>query len=208
MIKFGVKNIILFDIDYTLINTDVIKVETIENISQYFSTTTEIINIAKNKYIELLSYVNDLNPNDMLDFIGNELHLPVAKLKSIFYDSKIYKKSVYLETPKILEKINRDKYEIGIYSEGWEFFQRHKLETTGLIKYFDEKLIYISRRKRAEEFVISLPECTIIDDTVEVINNLQNFPQITPIWLNRIDKRKHGKVRTIYSLSELINEIN
>ena len=98
-------------------------------------------------------------------------------------NTHIYNVNVYKETLEVLEKL-KDKYRLGIYSEGTKKFQNHKFKSLGLNKYFDKDLIFI------------------VDDK-ETICEFLTKNEIRAIWLNRKDNRKSDKCETIYSLFEL-----
>jgi len=202
------RKLILFDIDHTLINTDIIKKKTINDICKYFKVDEDKVKKAKDKYINSLNYVNDLNPNEMLEAIGEELNLSLIDLKKIYYNPKIFLESIYPETIRTLKSVDKEKYVLGIYSEGWDFFQKYKLESTGLIKFFEENWIYILRRK-IEKNVALLPNLTmIVDDNIEVINELKKKKNIIPIWLNRKNKTIDKTIKTIFDLEQLLEIIN
>ena len=87
-------------------------------------------------------------------------------------------------------------------------YQINKLKLSGIYKFFDEDKIIISRNKSTFKLVEKMGTATVVDDWPEVIDYLSQYPQITPIWLNLLDNKKHKTAKTIHSLGELLNETN
>ncbi|KKP39430.1 MAG: hypothetical protein UR29_C0007G0081 [Candidatus Woesebacteria bacterium GW2011_GWC2_33_12] len=117
-------------------------------------------------------------------------------------NTHIYNVNVYKETLEVLEKL-KDKYRLGIYSEGTKKFQNHKFKSLGLNKYFDKDLIFIVDAKDTKEVLEKIPKDAIIVDDKETICEFLTKNEIRAIWLNRKDNRKSDKCETIYSLFEL-----
>ena len=129
------KGIILFDIDYVLINTDKLRPFLINN------------------------------------------DWKKAKLP--------YKKSVYPEVIKILEKIKKE-YMLGIFSENNNLdYQEDKFTKSGLKKYFDKDLVFIVKSKKDSIQLIKL----MINKKNILINNKEAISHL----------RKNGLINKIYN---------
>jgi len=72
-----------------------------------------------------------------------------------------------------------------------------------LDKYFNKDLIFIVNEKDTKEAVGKIPKNSIIVDDKESICDFLIENNINCIWLNRKDKRKSDKHKTIFSLLKL-----
>jgi FMN phosphatase YigB (HAD superfamily) len=198
--------VILFDIDYTLFNNDrfvelkdnqIIEIIGIKDVNKYKSILP--------KYLDSLNNHREFNPSDFLDLVCNEFCYKNKKtLEELTYNSSIlYKSSLFGDVVKSLKSLSKD-YALGIFSEANDIkFQKHKLNSLGIGKYFDKDLIFIIDAKDTKEVIDKLPKkCVIVDDKESICNFLTENG-IRAIWLNRKDGRKSEKYQTIFSLLEL-----
>lgn len=198
------KGIILFDIDYTLIDTDVIK----KNVLTYLCTNFEVdINTAvatRNAYLHGLDSSSDLDHSELIKHFSKKFDqkLKVSR-KDIYKSSVVFANTTYADVRPALNKLS-SRCRLGIYSEGFMKFQRAKLEMNGLIDFFDPELMFIKRRKLDPEVVSSLPSGSIVvDDKLSVVETLQSAKQLNPIWLNRFAEKETPPYKTISSLKFL-----
>lgn len=206
------KNTILFDIDYTLIDCDIIKKKPIENVARNFGIEIEKINDARDKYYEGLKSTSDIDPDELLGVIQKQTGIPLVELKKNYYDPTIYIESLYPGVKETIEEINLDKFQLGVFSEGRDYYQKFKLEASGLLPYFDQKLMFIKRRKKSPQYIRTLPKNSIVvDDRLDVVNQLRESGWVNPVWINRGDKKVNPDIKTIFNLIELLpilDEIN
>jgi len=194
-----VKNkVIYFDIDRTLIDSVKLRELTRGGMCRELNLDRENVNNIIDDYIKTLNHKNDFCREDMLEIISQKTGKSYDDLKSAHDRSEYYVGSMFDDVMPTLEKLSKDNL-LGIYSEGFLDYQMDKLVLSGTYKYFDKDKIIISRKKLSSELVDKMGEAIVIDDNLEVIEYLQNFPRITSIWLNRPDGD---------SLNKLINEIN
>ncbi len=209
MVEFGMKKVLLFDIDYTLLDSGIIKTKTIDEICRVFEVDRLKVEAARDKYYFSLASTTDIKPDEMLGVIQRELGVPLTELKSTYYNPKIYEQSVYPETIEMLMSIDLDKFVLGVFSEGWDYYQKFKMEASGIAKYFDNKFYFIKRRKKSNEFINSLPrDSWVIDDRADVVKKLKKVGGVVPIWINRKDKQTNPEIKTIFSLKELLSVVN
>ncbi|MEK7611402.1 MAG: hypothetical protein AAB486_03480 [Patescibacteria group bacterium] len=115
----------------------------------------------------------------------------------------LYRRSLYPDTLPSLAKLQAS-HRLGIFTEGFRKFQLTKLKLSGLLPLFNRDLTFIHRRKLTPTAIKRLPKgAIIVDDNLEVVETLLKFPYVTPVWLNRKDKKKHPQIRAIRSLTEL-----
>lgn len=200
------KNIILFDIDNTLLNTNQLR----ERIDKRFSQTLKIelrkVTKAKDAYVATLMKSTDFNPDDYIKYTCKTFGVDRKLLEMVYFQSpNIYQRVLYPETRAVLKKFQA-VYRLGIFTEGRRRFQLTKMKLSGLLPYFNQAFIFIHRRKLEPEVLKKLPPgAFIVDDKLEVAGTLLSYPNVTPIWLNRQDEKKHPRILTIYSLKDLKN---
>ena len=156
-------------------------------------------------YAKSLAKSTDYNPDGYIRHLKKIFSLKSSKaLKRIYFKTpSLYRLALYPETRAALT-ILKTAYRLGIYTEGFRKFQKAKLKLSGLLPFFEPDLTFIHRRKLTPWAVKQLPGgAAIVDDNLEVINALSKFPRVTPVWLNRKDKKKPLLIRTIHSLKEL-----
>lgn len=202
-----VRTPLLFDIDRTIFDTDRMS-KTFNELTLKVLNTKSIsfLNKVKEKYLTTLKRDREFIPEDYFSLVCSECKFNnIKRLLDIFYAPKyayIYKENVFKEAIKVF-KILKDKYKLGIYSEGTARFQNHKFDSLGLNKYFDRDLIFIVDAKDNKETLERLPKESIIVDDKEIICEFLIKNSFRAIWLNRKDDRKLKKFETIYSLLEL-----
>lgn len=198
------RDAILFDFDRTLFDTSLFGREISEKIEKLLNIPPGLFNNIKKQYQSKLLNPTDFDPDDFLLLLSKESSVSLQDLKKTFFkDSQCYKSAVYSEVIDVLKKL-RKQSELGIYSEGVIDWQMLKLRNSGLIKFFDPKLIFIFRRKTLPEALAKLPkDCVIVEDNLQVIDELSQN-KFNSIWINRKDASLTENVRTIHTLDELI----
>ena len=198
------KKIILFDWDDTLFSKTEYKKNLRNNLARICETTEEKIFEFEEKYFDSLSRSDNFEINDFVNNFAQKFNKKI-ELNDFSTDNlKIYSKALFPETIEVLNKI-KEKYILGIYSQGFVNLQKLKIKNSGVENYFDENLFFIDRNKTQIDFIKKLPiEATIIDDKKEIIEALKNNrPDIKLIWINRIDEEKMENIKTIKNLKEL-----
>lgn len=198
------KSVIYFDIDRTLVDSMKIRELTRGGMCRELNLNRDQVNTIIHEYTGSLKHKNNFCREDMLELISQRTGIKYDLIKNAHDRAEYYEKSLFDDVIISLEKLKNKGYSLGIYSEGFIDYQMDKLKLSGIYNYFDSDKIIISRKKLTPENVDRLGESIVVDDWVEVIDYLSNYPQLSPIWLNRIDDKSHNKVRTIFSLSEIV----
>ncbi len=202
------KKIILFDWDDTLFSKTEYKKRLRSNLAKICQTTEEEIFEFEEKYFDNLTRSDNFEINDFVNSFSKKFNKEIS-LKDFSTDNlDIYSQSLFSETIEVLNKI-KEKYILGIYSQGFVSLQKLKIKNSGVENFFDESVIFIDRNKTALDFLNKLPVgAIVIDDKKEVIETLKsNRPDLELIWINRIDNEKMEDVKTVTSLRELENLI-
>lgn len=198
------KQIILFDIDQTLINTKLLKEKMRKDFALAIKTSKKKLSFVEGQYVKSLKHPHDFKPEGFLFFLNKNLGADLEKLKIIYLKrGKNYQASLYPETKLVLKKLSK-KYLLGIYSEGWLEFQSLKISFSKIEKYFKKNLRYIYRRKLKSKIIKLLPpQSIIVDNNKEVLEKISERKNLRPIWLNRKGQTKHKFIPTITNLKQL-----
>lgn len=196
-------NLILFDIDGVLFDSEkfgkLIRAEFVKilNISE-----EELIR-ANADYYAKLETTTDFNPREITSYLAEHFDADQKALDQVFWENdEIYKGAIYQDVSEALKKLS-GKYTLGIFSQGNEELQRKKLDASGIKKYFKDEHIMISVRKLSDDAIELLPrDATLIDNKHDVVIALKKFTNV--IWLNRKTEDSDPDIRTIHTLSELI----
>ncbi len=197
------KSIILFDIDYAILNTTLFK-------RNYRGRVAKLLNISidefcekEKDYIQKEEGFTDFNPKEYIDFISKNYGVSTEDISKCFFEDDNFKGVVFMDVLGTLEDLSKD-YTLGIFSEGLVDFQLLKLHKSKLLSFFDKDFTFIFRRKLAQESFDLLPKgCFIIDDNYFVIEALNKTKLFKPIWLNRKTKEKHPECVTVFDLINL-----
>lgn len=205
MIKLAVKNkTIYFDIDRTIIDAVKIREQTRSEIAKESGLSREKVEEYINEYVSTLAHKNGYSYMEMLRHLSQKSGIDIEILRQAHDRPENFEKSLYDGTVTTLTKLKENNNQLGIYSEGWDDYQLNKLKLSGIYKFFDTDKIIISRNKSTFKLVEKMGQATVVDDWPEVIDYLAQYPQITPIWLNLLDNKKHKTARTIHGLGELV----
>lgn len=204
------KKIILFDIDYVLIDSANLRELTREEISFQLGVSLSVIEYLYNKFESKLSSLRNFSPKKYGKFLAKRLSntsIENEVIRVYFKNPDIYKKSV---CPKVIPTLRRlkQKYCLGIFSEGVKEFQMTKLKLSGIIQYLDQKYIFIFPNKtgKAGELVIKIGEIYFVDDNPRHIKDITATTGAHPIWLKRGLKAQTEETLncpTILNLKEL-----
>lgn len=204
--KANLGNPIFFDIDGTLVDAEKFGKSIRTSFMKVLKVDEEELARAIADYYAALESTTDFNPKDIVVHISKRYGIDPILLDNVFWkEDKHYKEALYPEVITVLEKLSKENA-LGIFSQGFEEFQRHKLNASGIISFFKEENIFIYRRKLSDEATGSLPRtATVIDDNHEVVLKLSDY--VGAIWMNRRTEDDDAQVKTIHSLSELTNNI-
>lgn len=202
--SFKVDKIILFDIDYTLINTDLIKENVLTYLCTKFNVEKKTATESRSAYIRDLDSSSDIDHDKLIKHFSTKFGPRVKLPDNDFYkSSKVFGNTTYTDVRPALSKLSSG-FRLGIYSEGFRKFQMAKLQMNDLLNFFDPDLIIIERRKLDIKVVRSLPlGCTIVDDKLEIVEQFSISPALYPIWLNRRSQQELEHSSMIKSLSDL-----
>jgi len=196
-----VKEVILFDVDRTLIDTTKFKQKIKLKISQLLNVPLDDFLKLEQGYVKREEGFTDFIPQEYIKFLNNEFNFDESKISKAFFDDDNFQDILYDDVIDCLKYLS-ENYTLGIFSESFKDFQMLKLHKTGLLSYFDQDLVFIFKRKLTEEALKILPEnCFIIDDNLPVICALEETKRFKPVWFNR---KKAEDTRNFVTILDLV----
>ena len=196
------KEVILFDVDRTLIDTTKFKEKIKLKISQLVNISLEDFLKIEQGYVKKGEGFTDFIPQEYIKFLSNKFGFDESKISNAFFDENNFKDILYDDVLDCLKSLS-EHYTLGIFSESFKDFQMLKLHKTGLLPYFNQDLVFIFKRKLTEEAFSFLPEgCFIVDDNLPVIRALEETRRFKPVWLNRkhVENTETGNFKTVFDL--------
>jgi len=192
------KPILLFDIDYTLFNTDVFRNKIIEETLAQFKLDEKRVRKFYFEYERNIHTPVGINIKHFTEQIGKEFNLSPELLFSIMMDRKrLYLESLYPDTISTLKLLSK-RCQLGIFSQGYRSFQENKLKQCDIISYFKRKYIYVFPDKTLESVLKTLPEnAIIIEDKLSVVQLIKS--PLKAIHINR----KEGQSTHFLSINTL-----
>lgn len=187
-------SILLFDIDYTLFNTDIFRNKIIEETLSQFKLDEKRVRQFYFEYERNINTPVGINIKHFTEQIGKEFNLSPELLFSIMMDRKrLYLESLYPDTISTLTLLSKE-YTLGIFSQGYRSFQENKLKKCGIISNFKREYIYIFPDKTLGSVLKTLPEnAIIIEDKLSVVQLIKS--PLRTIHINR------GKIKSTHPLS-------
>jgi FMN phosphatase YigB (HAD superfamily) len=200
---------ILFDIDYTLIDTDKLRQLTHQQILKQLKISKAELARATENFSKTLKSSLEFSPQRYSRFLANYFadSLIGKRVIDIFNEPAIYQQATYPETTPTLKILKQD-YPLGIFSEGVRKSQIAKIALSGIINYLDRDLIFIYPKKKGvmKSIIRKIGRVYVIDNNLEHIIELSKINGVSPIWLKRGPKVKiEVKLNcpTIFSLEEI-----
>jgi phosphoglycolate phosphatase-like HAD superfamily hydrolase len=199
------KKIILFDWDDTLFSKSGYQKRLSETLAKVCNLPAETVWKLEEEYFNGLDKSGDFRVDKLLEFVRQKSGKQVDLTNFIASNPEIYSGALFPEIVTVLDQL-KEKFLLGIYSQGFIDLQKTKIEYSGIKNYFDEKLIYLNNNKLDSDFIKTLPnKVMLVDDKKEVIETLKQLrPDLELVWINRKDEEKTDGVRTIQSLKELL----
>lgn len=197
------KEIILFDIDYTLLDTSVSKRYYREKISRLANVSIDDFILVENKYKKRDSGFTDFHPEYYIKHICKSYNLNENDVRELFFSDDNFKDALYDDVVSTLKELS-ERFNLDIFSEGFEDFQLTKLYKSGIVSFFEKDLTFIFRRKLEKESLALLPSnCFVVDDKLSVVQTLVKNDKFKTFWLNRKSNEKDPMCTTIHGLKEL-----
>lgn len=194
-------SVILFDIDHTILDTDKLRSQVMENIigitkSLVKCTTGDVaygILVTEEKIVQ---GKKRFLINDFIEGLGNYFKSDRLKveLANLFSSPDLFSSSLYPDARLTVDLLNRH-FHTGIFSSGDVYFQKTKLRASGIEPYFRPEHINIWERKS-----VNIPRLldkykgfniALVDDRASIIEAARQLrSDVVGIWIER-KKFKH-----------------
>lgn len=211
-------SIILFDIDHTILDTDKLRADVIENIigitkSLVKCTTGDVAYGILMTEEKIIHNQKKFLINDFIDNLGNYFKSDRLKIEliNLFSSPDLFSSSLYPDARLTVDALSRHFY-TGIFSSGDIFFQRTKLRASGIEPYFRPEHINIWERKS-----INIPRLiekyrgfniAIVDDRASVIEAARQLRgDVVGIWVDRQKFKHEVPTNTEFSPNYQVKEL-
>ncbi len=183
----------LFDIDYTIFNTNLYRKKLFENLAHVLECQVDDFSeIGKNVYKKLRQTTPYLTPSLFLEAILDITNKP-NKLKdaqTVFWDKGLYESCIYPDVKQTFSYLTDNNVQIGIFSTG--NLEHQKIKVESLKEYLIDNHTYISLDKLEiikNTFNASSSHQTfLIDDYPQVLENAKEHNnKVIIIYINRED---------------------
>lgn len=168
------KKIVLFDIDYTLFDTDSYRQILYPRLAQELGVSEDELRRFRQEFEpEMKDRFGHYNPDFFLQKIQTitQKDVPLEKLEEIFWDKVIYSNVLNAKTKDVLSQLQENNISLGLLSTGDKRHQLAKIDS--MIAYFPEESHHIFPNKiESIKDVLenySSFQVYIIDDLPEVL---------------------------------------
>ncbi|MEI8067384.1 MAG: HAD family hydrolase [Candidatus Shapirobacteria bacterium] len=197
------EKLILFDWDDTLFSKEKFIKNLSHNLADVYGVCDEEMLETKKVYIDSLDRSGDFRIDDFVTYLEQKFDKKIDLNDFTSDRFGIYSKSLFPETIPVLNHL-KEEFKLGVYSQGFDDFQKTKIESSGTEKFFDKNSVYIDRNKLHSDFIKKIPDgVTIIDDKRKVVEELKTHGRFNIIWINRITNEEINGIKTIRNLNEL-----
>jgi hypothetical protein len=199
-----VKQLLLFDFDRTLLDTDALKEAQAEKVATIVGLTIEQVHNGMRSYIASLQSNLDFTPAGYAQHLQLLWGVNPSDVTKIYYTDVGYiQHFLFDDTLPALSRLSK-KYELGIYSESQPTYQLLRIEHSGVMDFISPERVSVLSRKREPEQLQKIPKGAIlIDDDVKVIKAvLEHAQHIRLVWLNRKKLPNEFGVAEIASLAD------
>jgi len=213
-------NLILFDIDNTLLDTPRYAGVAFERMRQILDMSEIDFAQRKDAFYQTLEESTDFSPEQFVAFLKVEEEVQRVDLLQCWYDEALLNHCVFVDFTRNLERF-QTKCVLGIFSQGNAEFQIKKLQLMGIYGIFEQKYLFIKERKSSPESLqelqaliepsedFSFSQILVVDDKVEYLKALHQISQVSPVLIQRETPDKVSAeneipgLRIVSSLSDL-----
>jgi FMN phosphatase YigB (HAD superfamily) len=191
-------NLILFDIDNTLLDTPSYADAAFARMRQILGMSESELSQKKDAFYQTLHETTDFTPQSFIDFLHISTQEQRAQLLECWQDVSVLKECLFADFTRNLERFRASSV-LGIFSQGDLKFQLQKLQLIGLYSYFEQKYMFIKNRKVSPESLRELREIEldsfqkviVIDDKAVYLEPFRQWPKYQTLLIDRkmIDRK-------------------
>lgn len=201
------KTILLFDIDYTLFDTDIFRDTSLKEIALRCNLDEKKVREFYSEYRKGDQNPAGINMKHFTEQIGGEFNLSPEFLFSIVMDTqKLYRDSLYPDAVSTLALLSKE-YRLGVFSQGYREFQENKLRQCGIMPYFKKEYMFIFPDKTLSSALKTLPEnAVIIEDKLSVVQKIH--PPLIAIHMDRRNEKEYlPRVTSLAQIPLLLTQL-
>ncbi|MFA7254324.1 MAG: HAD family hydrolase [Patescibacteria group bacterium] len=197
---------IFIDFDGTLYNTSKAKGDLFLIFEKAGFSRDEILSAYQ---AECLDY--KFSPPRFMDRLGRirkyNISLAKARIDNLITSASKY---LYEDTIPFLEKLDREKYEVNLITMGNKDFQKLKVESSGITKFFENSYYTDEQKWLYFPKIISGDEKFIfIDDRSDTVYNVGKiFPRAMALTIDRKDEDRDDTARAVHMKTLSIKNFN
>ena len=182
-------NVILFDIDYTLFNTELYRDLVFHQLHAFFPESVNFNEIATEAYAKIRETGWFEIPKFTTELLTHFSKTVDKKLlEDVWKDKAILGKALYPEAIDVLTSLSKSHATLGIFSSGFLDFQKAKIVPLGHLFAEEHLHIHILKDEKMPEIIKKYQgkKIILIDDYIPVIEKAKKAdPHITTIWIKR-----------------------
>lgn len=189
------KKIVLFDIDYTLFDTDSFRVILYEqlakmlgftDIQKFYKLTIQAEEETKK---ELGYYRRDV----FLEILKREAKkdVPLEELQEIYRNESLYTSTLYKDSREVVQKLATKGVHMNILSTGYKEFQMMKIASLNEFLPINSLHIFENKILHLKDVLSQYAGYTIyiVDDFRDILKEAKSLnPQVITIWITRQKK--------------------
>jgi len=182
-------SLVYFDLDRTLIDTTALIVAIQNQLATDLGWPLERVQKISREYVKQLDKSSDFELTGIISAYEAAGALRDT-VEAAYSNSTYYRQSIYSEVTQLLAHLSKLGIPICIFSEGNQEWQTHKLELSGLARFFPEGSRLIFPRKTNAEAVAQLQaESLLIDDNPGVLRQVRLLREdVRCLWIDRNER--------------------
>ena len=204
------KPIVLFDFDRTLFDTAHYGDALTEVLAELLRTNKVTLRKVMTDYVSSLASDLEFDPDNYTKFLCDKFSFENQEiLLSVFYGEGYkhwYKDYIFPEAYELINNL-KNKYNLGLYSEGTQKFQNYKIESSGILKYFDIDLIFILDNKSTPVSLAKIPSSSVIIDDKKSVCQYLFENGMKCFWLNKKGEPDSKDFPTVHTLLEVMEKL-
>lgn len=189
------KKIVLFDIDYTLFDTDSFRLILYEQLADKlgFSDIQEFYKLTIQAEEETKRQLGYYRRDIFLEILKRHAKhkVPFEELQELYQNQSLYTNTLYQDAREVLQKLTADNIHINILSTGYKEFQMMKIASLNEFLPVDSLHIFENKLPHLSDVLSHYQgyNIYIVDDFIDILKEAKSIhPAVTTILITRQKK--------------------
>lgn len=184
------EKIVLFDIDYTLFNTELLRENLYGKLAEDLGyEKNELENIGRDIYEEMAGQLGFFDPKRFAQKLARKINRQseTEKIEKALWDRQNFEGNFYEEVEEVLKALSR-LVKVGIFSKGYDQFQRAKLVAIEHLLKKEHTHITVSKHIMLPELLAMYEtnKLYIVDDALDILYEAKKLNKdLFAIWIKR-----------------------